>query len=64
MKREKTPKGNTHKVETVVSGANPDRFEFPYGIPQQVKKLGNTNAAFERFFDQDGDGVRENDKHD
>lgn len=46
-------------VQTVIAGANPDRFKFPYAIPQTVPEGSATGHAFEAFFDFDRDGRRE-----
>lgn len=57
MKREKTEKteaGNTHMVDSVWSGADPDEFVFPVAIPQEVAKKNSTHSALQRFFKQHG----------
>lgn len=51
MKSEKQAATKTWKVKTVNSGANPDEFEFPVAIPQDIEKGPCTAHALESFFD-------------
>lgn len=41
--------GKTWKVRTVNSGANPDKFEFPDAIPQEVPEGTGTSEAMEAW---------------
>ena len=48
---------SSRHVKTVISGANPDRFEFPFWIPQTVPEgegVGGNETFFnEGFFSKD-----------
>lgn len=51
MKHEVNKAGNPWKVKTVNSGANPDYFEFPDAIPQDIVKgtcTGDALAAWDK----------------